>query len=288
LRTLRLLAALVCGVAACGGGDEAVAPTTTVTTPTTTSTTLPPTTAPPTPTTAPPAPTWVLGATPLPTRPDGFGEIQPTPEALVDRQLTAPDVLPPPASGGFESTIDPIDDAVRARMGGSWQEGCPVAIEDLRYLTLSFVGFDGAAHTGELIVNASVADDVVSVFHELFDAGFPIEEMRIVTDADIEAPPTGDGNDTAGFNCRLVRGGRTFSAHAYGLAIDVNPFQNPYTNDDVVLPERASAYVERADVRPGMIVEDGPVVAAFDAVGWTWGGRWRDPVDRMHFSANGR
>lgn len=280
----RLLAAVLV-LAACGS-DRAGAPPATAPP---VATAAPPTTAPATAATVTePAPTWVPGATPLPRRPDGFGEVRPTPPALVDRRRTAPDVLPPPASGGFESTVGPIDDDVRVRMGSTWREGCPVGLEELRYLTVSFVGFDGGAHTGELIVHADVADDVVEAFRRIFDAGFPIEEMRIVTDADMAAEPTGDGNVTAAFNCRLVTGGRTFSAHAHGLAIDINPFQNPYAKEDLVLPELASAYLDRDAVRPGMILEDGPVVAAFDAIGWTWGGRWSRPSDLMHFSADGR
>jgi hypothetical protein len=279
-----MIAALL--LAGCGDDSETSAVTTTapvsttVGTTTTTSTTLPPTT-----TTT--APAWVVGAAPLPLRPDGFGEIQPTPPVLVNRSLPTVDVLPPPASGAYESTIEPIGDAVRTRMGGTWQEGCPVAIEDLRYVTLSFHGFDGELHTGELVVHADVAGDVTEVFRQLFDAGFPMEEMRLVTDADLAAPPTGDGNNTAAFVCRTVRGGSSFSAHASGLAIDLNPFMNPYTRDDLVLPELASAYVDRGNVRPGMVLDGDAVVRAFDSVGWDWGGRWDDPVDRMHFTASG-
>jgi hypothetical protein len=84
-----------------------------------------------------------------------------------------------------------------------------------------------------------------------------------------------------------VRGGTRFSAHAYGLAIDVNPFQNPYQRGDLVLPELASAYLDRTQLRPGMIVEGDVVVEAFAAIGWTWGGRWEQPSDAMHFSATG-
>lgn len=259
--------------------------------PTSSSTTTPPApsapvaTSPSTTTTAPPA--WVVGATPLPLRPDGFGEVQPTPAPLIDRRLPTVDVLPPPATDAFASTISPIDDGIRARMGGTLQDGCPVGVDDLRYLTVSFHGFDGRLHTGELVVHRDEADDVVSVFARLFDARFPIEEMRLVTDADLVAHPTGDGNVTASFVCRAVRGGTRFSAHASGLAIDVNPFQNPYQRDDLVLPELASAYLDRTVVRPGMILDGDVVVQAFEAIGWTWGGRWDDPVDTMHFSATG-
>jgi hypothetical protein len=230
---------------------------------------------------------WVVGATPLPLRADGFGEVQPTPAVLVNRSLPTVDLLPPPPSGGFESSVAPVDDAIRARLGETYHDGCPEPLTGLRYLTVSFRGFDGAAHTGELVVNADEAGDVVEVFRQLFDAGFPIEEMRLPTTADLEAPPTGDGNNTASFVCRAVRGGSRYSAHAYGLAIDLNPFQNPYVRDDLVLPELASAYVDRANVRPGMILDGDVAVRAFEAIGWEWGGRWDDPTDTMHFTATG-
>jgi D-alanyl-D-alanine carboxypeptidase len=273
-------------VAGCSAAGDPPASSSTSATTATTPAPLPPTSPPPTsPSTT--APAWVVGATPLPLRPDGFGEIQPTPAALADRDLPTADLLPPPTSGGYESSIGPIDDDVQARMGGTWHDGCPVALEQLRYATVSFHGFDDRVHTGELVVHEDVAADVVAVFARLFDAGFPLEEMRLVTDADLVAPPTGDGNNTAAFVCRSVRGGSRFSAHASGLAIDVNPFQNPYRRGDVVLPELASAYLDRTRVRPGMLLDGDVVVEAFDAIGWSWGGRWDEPVDSMHFSATG-
>ena len=112
--------------------------------------------------------------------------------------------------------------------------------------------------------------------------------MRITTQAEQDAPPTGDGNDTGAFACRPVRGATVFSQHAYGLAVDVNPFQNPYLKDDVVLPELASSYRDRDRHRPGMILAGGPVVRAFAGIGWTWGGTWHSLQDLQHFSANGR
>ena len=249
-----------------------------------------PTTRPPTaqaPTTRPPATAWRVGAKPLPLRPDGFGEVLATPAPLRDRRLPTVDRLPPPPSGAFRSTVAPITAAIRARMGETWTPGCPVGLGDLRYVTVSFRGFDGRAHTGELVVNRRVAAAVVSVFARLYRARFPIEEMRLVTTADLHAHPTGDGNNTAAFVCRAARQQTRWSAHAYGLAVDVDPFQNPYRRGDLVLPELASAYLDRADRRPGMILPGGPVTAAFAAVGWTWGGTFRSPKDLMHFSATG-
>ena len=117
--------------------------------------------------------------------------------------------------------------------------------DELRWVRLTFWGFDDDRHTGELLVNAAVADDLVAVFRELYDARYPIEEMRITRLDELDAPPTGDGNNTGVFVCRPTVGATTFSQHAYGLAIDLNPFQNPYVKGDLVLPELASAYLDR-------------------------------------------
>jgi len=248
-----------------------------------------PTTRPPDggPATTGPAGGWRVGARPLPLRPDGFGKVLPTPAALRDRRLPTLDRLPPPPGGRFRSSIRPVSPAVRARMGTTWKPGCPVGLADLRDVTVSFRGFDGRAHTGELVVHRRVAAGVVSVFARLYRARFPIEEMRLVTGADLTARPTGDGNNTAAFVCRAARKQTRWSAHAYGLAIDVDPFQNPYQRGDLVLPELASAYLDRDDRRPGMIHPGDVVTTAFAAIGWTWGGTWRTPKDLMHFSATG-
>jgi hypothetical protein len=151
---------------------------------------------------------------------------------------------------------------------------------------VSHVGFDGENHTGEMIVNARVAEDVVSVFAELFAAGFPIEEMRVIRADEIDAPPTGDGNVTGSFECRDAVNTGKWSQHAYGLAIDINPFHNPYLKGDLVLPELASFYLDRKLRLPGM-VETGDVVADFAAIGWKWGGNWNSLKDWMHFSESG-
>ena len=282
-------------LAGCGGDDApAAAPdgdgtTSTSTTaepsPTTTTSTTPP--PPPTTTTStlPPRPDW-LGTRPLPLRPDGFGEIQPTPPELVDRRISTVDVLPPPAGEAFESSIVEVPEDVAAR--STWDPECPVALGDLRYVRVSFWGFDGTPHTGELLVNESAAQPMVDVFAALHAARFPVEEMRVTRKDELDAAPTGDGNNTSAFVCRPTRGSKRWSEHAFGLAVDVNPFHNPYTRDDLVLPELASAYVDRENVRPGMILPGDVVTGAFAGIGWGWGGAWQRPVDRQHFSANDR
>ena len=161
-------------------------------------------------------------------------------------------------------------------------------LERLAYVTVTHWGFDGAAHTGELIVHADHAVDIVEVFSRLHEARFPIEQMRVIRSDELDLPPTGDGNVTTAFVCRPAVGSSAWSMHASGLAIDINPFHNPYVKGDLVLPELASAYRDRTDSRPGMIVEGDLVTEAFAAIGWHWGGRWTSLADPMHFSVNNR
>lgn len=238
----------------------------------------------PEPGTVPPA--W-LGTRVLPTASSGYGEARPTPRVLRERRFTLPDTLEPLPGDGFAARVaDPAPDEVLAR--STWAPGCPVGRDELAWVRVTFRGFDGARHTGELLVATSVAADVVSVFRDLWRAEFPLEELRVTTRAELDAAPTGDGNNSGGFVCRPVTGGASYSQHAFGTAIDVNPFQNPYGKDGVVLPELASSYLDRERVRPGMVTADGPVVRAFARVGWGWGGAWSSLVDYQHFSLSGR
>lgn len=229
-------------------------------------------------------PAW-LGKRVLPKRPDGFGVVRPTPKILRRRRLATIDLLPPPTRRGFHAAVGPVPSDVLRR--STWRSRCPVTLDELAYITMPFWGFDHLRHTGEMIVNRSVVDDVLTVFRTLYKTHFPIEEMRVVRRDEVHAPPTGDTNVTSSFECRQVTLGSTWSQHSYGLAIDVNPFQNPYVRGDIVAPERASAYVDREWRRPGMVLEGGVVTRAFDAIGWGWGGRWNSLKDYMHFSQNG-
>ena len=221
----------------------------------------------------------------MPLRPDEFGEVQPTPPELIDRALETPDIRPPPSGDEFEWTIQEVPPDVLAR--STWTPECPVTVEQLAYVTVSHWGFDREFHTGELLVNADAAEDMVEVFRLLHEIRFPIEEMRVIRLEEIDAHPTGDWNDTTSFVCRPAVGSNNWSQHAYGTAIDINPFHNPYLKGDLVLPELASVYVDRTDQRPGMIVPGDEVVQAFARMGWGWGGNWNSLKDWMHFSASG-
>jgi hypothetical protein len=194
----------------------------------------------------------------------------------------------------FHGTIAPIDAATRAAMGGSWRPGCPVPLDDLRLLTLTFWGFDAAPHTGHLIVHRRYAGDLMTVFRAMYDARFPIRKMEIVHEyaGDHYNGHTGEPSedDTAAFNCRNAVGSPgAWSEHAYGRAIDVNPVENPYVGaaGDVV-PSDGRPFTDRSRSATGMIASNDVVVRAFASIGWTWGGTWHSLKDYMHFSATGR
>ncbi|MEV7430802.1 M15 family metallopeptidase [Nocardioides sp. NPDC092400] len=234
-------------------------------------------------------PPW-LGTRVLPETATGYGAVRPTPRVLRERRFTLPDAVPALPGDGYASrVVNPPPADVLAR--STWEPACPVAAEDLAWLRVAFRGFEGDRHTGELLVAADAADDLAGVFGDLWRAGFPLEQLTITPRSALDAPPTGDGNGTGAFVCRPVTGGTSYSEHAYGRAVDVNPFQNPYLRDlpagRVVLPELASAYLDRDDVRPGMVTPDGPVVRAFARIGWAWGGDYRSLKDYQHFSATG-
>jgi hypothetical protein len=253
--------------------------------PATTPATVPPLTTSPVTGGARLPPAW-LGTRVLPTNAQGYGIAAGTPPELRDRRFVTVDLLAPPADGRFHATVAAVPPEVVLR--STWGPDCPVALRDLRYVTVTFRGFDGRAHTGELIVHRTVASAAVTVFRRLFAADFPIERMRVTTVEERDAAPTGDGNNTGSFSCRSAVATTSWSQHAYGTAIDVNPFQNPYVKGSLVLPELAGDYTDRARRLPGMITPGGPVVAAFRSVGWRWGGNWRSSKDYMHFSVNGR
>jgi poly-gamma-glutamate capsule biosynthesis protein CapA/YwtB (metallophosphatase superfamily) len=198
-----------------------------------------------------------------------------------------PDADPLPA---FASSVSPIGRSVALGLRGSHDAAtCPVPLTDLRHLVVTHVGFDGRARRGELIVHADVAADVVDVFAALYSARFPIERMLLVDEYGGDDNASMANNNTSGYNCRRVAGQADWSDHAYGRAIDINPVQNPYVLDGVVLPAAAAPFrnVDRGSDAPDVpgVIRDGDVVRqAFDRIGWQWGGLFSDP-DFQHFSA---
>ena len=188
--------------------------------------------------------------------------------------------LPP-----FNATIAPV---TAGQLGRSWHPGCPVGPAALRRVYVSYVGFDGLPHRGELVVNRAVTSDVVVAFRRLYGARFAIRRIRPVSvyggsdDRSMAA-------DTSAFNCRyaVAAGPKRWSVHAYGEAVDVNTVENPYVEGGRVLPPAGRAYTDRGTVRRGMAVRGGVLVRAFASVGWLWGGRWSTTPDWQHFSKTG-
>ena len=181
-------------------------------------------------------------------------------------------------------TAEPIPEVVEARMRGvSYPEDAEVKLSDLRYLRLSYIDFDGKGQVGEMICNKAIADDLVAIFRELYEARYPIRSIRLIDDfgGDDEASMTAD--NTSCFNYRKKTGMRELSKHARGLAVDINPFENPYVRPSRVRPAGASAYADRAKDFPHKIDKNDLCYRLFRAHGFSWGGTWRSVKDYQHF-----
>ena len=191
-----------------------------------------------------------------------------------------------PALPAYHATIAPV---TAAQLGRSWHAGCPVGPSQLRRVLVSYVGFDGKAHRGELVVSRRVATDVAQVFRALYAARFPIRKIRPVSLYGASDARSAADDNTSGFNCRyaVAPGPKRWSAHSYGEAIDVNTVENPYIVGSSVIPPAGRAYRDRSRRRPGMAVPGGVLVRAFASVGWQWGGRWTASPDYQHFSRSG-
>jgi D-alanyl-D-alanine carboxypeptidase len=178
---------------------------------------------------------------------------------------------------------------MRARMiGVSWHPGCPVPLSGLRLITLTYRGFDGRDHTGQLVANRAAAGTLVAVFRRLYAARFPIRRMRPVDAYGGDDYRSIEADNTSAFNCRAATGSTHWSEHAYGRAIDVNPIENPYVSGGKTSHAASRPYLDRSRHLPGVAYEGGPLVEAFRSEGWGWGGRWTGIKDYQHFSASGR
>lgn len=197
--------------------------------------------------------------------------------------------VPPPPTP-FRGTVERLPPAVIQKMTGvSWRPGCPVPLERLRLLRMSYWGFDNAAHNGLLIVRDDVAVSVIDVFRRMYNARFPIQRMQLVDDFGGSDARSMAANNTSAFNCRAIDGRPgVWSQHSFGVAIDIDPVQNPWVRGTTVDPPAGRAYLDRGHVRPGMIVAGDIVVSAFAAHGWGWGGNFNNAKDYQHFSATGR
>jgi len=197
----------------------------------------------------------------------------------------------PLAALSFHAVVQPLSPPVRRLLVGNvWHQGCPVGLSDLRVLTVTHWGFDGRPHTGQLVVNRKDASPLAGVFHKLYDLRFPIRDMRLP----VVYGPNPPDDVSGSFECRQAvpspcvggTGTGSWSEHAYGEAVDLNPVENPYIGCGMSRDPASRPYLDRSKFRPGMVTP--AVVAAFRSIGWGWGGSWAGSTkDYMHFSATG-
>jgi hypothetical protein len=196
----------------------------------------------------------------------------------------------------FHTSTKPLSPSVRTQLkaGGFWHKGCPVALSGLRLLTVNYRDRHGHLQTGRLVVNERAASPLSRVFRKLFRLHFPIHHMKLSDFYGPEAGRPSDGDVTASFECRQAvpspcsggSGTGSWSMHAYGLAVDVNPVENPYVGCGQSRDPRTKPYFDRSRHRPFMVT--GKAVRAFGSVGWGWGGSWAgNTKDYMHFSSTG-
>ena len=191
-------------------------------------------------------------------------------------------LLAPPA-GPFRGEALAVSREIAERLTHSWraEPRCP-RVDELAYLRLSHVTFDGGVATGELVVAAAIAARAVELFRRLYALGFPIRQMKLVDAYAADDDRSMSADNTSGFNFRVVAGTTMLSQHARGLAIDINPVENPWRKPDRIAPPEGAVFADRRVIRPGMFVRPGPVVAAIDELGWEWGGDWQHAFDDHH------
>jgi hypothetical protein len=196
----------------------------------------------------------------------------------------------------FHSAVEPLSPTVKTQLEqrGFWHKGCPVGLGDLRMLTVSYRGRHQHVQTGQLIVNKRATAPLRKAFRKLYRLHFPIRHMKYEDFYGPKSARPADGDVTASFECRQAvpspctggKGTGTWSNHAYGLAVDVNPLENPYVGCGQSRDPATRPYFDRTRHRKGMVT--GRAVQAFASAGWGWGGSWTGSTkDYMHFSSTG-
>nr|WP_310135191.1 M15 family metallopeptidase [Burkholderia ambifaria] len=204
-------------------------------------------------------------------------------------------------SGSFaRADVNPITPGQCADMNASGvtSDNAPVKCDRLRGVVFRYVDFQGQTHVGQIVVLDAVAQRVQVIFDTLYERKFPLSKVVPMEryHGDDNASMTDD--NTSAFNARAITGGSEWSMHAYGVAIDINPRQNPYISfgDDgvaTVLPASAAKEaVNRLNYRPGKDFRPGQaedVVDIFANNGFLqWGGYWNFPIDYQHFEVGSR
>ena len=192
------------------------------------------------------------------------------------------EVVEPVFEAVFEAV--PIPPGIEARMRGvSYPEDAEIKLDDLRYLKLSYIDFDGNPQVGEMVCNRAIAGDLVTIFRELYEARYPIRSIRLIDDFDGDDEASMQADNTSCFNYRRKVGMRELSKHALGLAVDINPFENPYVRPSSIRPAGAADFADRTKDFPHKIDKEDLCYKLFRAHGFSWGGTWRSVRDYQHF-----
>lgn len=192
-------------------------------------------------------------------------------------------------------TASPISDTVYARIiGKSYRENNDISLDQLRYLKVVHYNFDHQVQVGEIIVNAALASDFLSVFQELFADNYEIRQMHLVDNYWTGDPITTDTasidkDNTSAFNYRTATNSSKLSNHAFGCAVDLNPLENPYVSFSDsgaahTYHENAQQYKDnRTSDEPHVITHEDIAYQVFINHGFEWGGDWGNPKDYQHF-----
>ncbi|KYJ87075.1 M15 family metallopeptidase [Sulfurovum riftiae] len=192
----------------------------------------------------------------------------------------------------YNATIFPITPEVKKRMikGNSWRKGCPVPLKDLRYIRLTYRNFNGRDAKGEIIVHKDVAYEVRQIFEELYEIGYPIHKMKLVSDYKGSDWQSIEADNTSAFNCRKATGSKHWSKHSYGKAIDLNSIENPYISRSGHISHKASqqyrkrVHKNHSPADKAILLKNDKAVHIFKKHGWKWGGDWSGVKDYQHFS----
>lgn len=185
--------------------------------------------------------------------------------------------------------VSPVREELRGWMqGNSYKADRGVAWDNLRYLRVLHRDADGNAIVGEMVCNAAIAADLLEIFKALFEAGYPIEKMRLVDHYGGDDAASMRDNNTSCFNQRAITAGGRVSWHSFGMAVDINPLYNPYfkvkaSGKRVVEPEQGNDYLDRSVTVPYMITKGDLCYRLFKQHGFHWGGEWASGKDYQHF-----
>ena len=186
-------------------------------------------------------------------------------------------------------SVSLISDSLFARMQGrSYPEGCTIPRSELRHVRVLHVDAKGKVHQGELVCNKAIAQDLVDIFRQLYQARYPIEKIRLIDDYEANDELSMRDNNTSSFCYRIVSGTKKLSKHAMGMAIDINTRYNPWVRkgadgQQLVSPDNGRSYADRRKTYPYKIVKGDLLYRLFIQHGFKWGGNWRTMKDYQHF-----